>query len=176
MVNRLLRNNIPYEKIVAALEKYGYRVNHRNISNWRIRGGYKEWCLEQDRGVETRLLQDNLLEHFRKNNAIQIPEVGLQLAATSFSRFFANPDTQRQLAADPGKYVRAVATLCRLAGQMQSLEKCRDKSAGWMYPGEDPLDLPPHKERRIEATRKECSSTKSGKQTVPHRNYLPRNV
>ena len=35
-------------------------VKQTVVSNWKTRGGYREWCLEQDRALETRLLQDNL--------------------------------------------------------------------------------------------------------------------
>src|SRR5437867_1480355 len=52
MVNRMLRNNLPHSAIVAALEEHGFRVTVRNVSNWKTRGGYKEWCLEQDRALE----------------------------------------------------------------------------------------------------------------------------
>src|SRR5438552_1947332 len=34
MVNRMLRDNIPYEKIVGALDEHGTRVTERNVSNW----------------------------------------------------------------------------------------------------------------------------------------------
>jgi len=57
----------------------------RNISNWKTRGGFKERCAEMDRALENRILQDNLTEHLRKNDASQLPEVGLQLAATQLS-------------------------------------------------------------------------------------------
>ena len=80
MVNRMLRNNIPHETIRQALEEHEIRVTVRNISNWKTRGGYHDWCREQDRALETRLLQDNLTEHLRKTDASQLPEVGLQLA------------------------------------------------------------------------------------------------
>src|SRR6059058_5762274 len=67
MVNRMLWNNIPYSIIVGALEEHGIRVTERNVSNWKTRGGYKEWCAEQEQALEIRLLQDNLTDHLRKN-------------------------------------------------------------------------------------------------------------
>src|SRR5437764_9385031 len=87
MINRMLRNNIPHSQIVAALDEHQIKVTERNLSNWKTRGGYRDWCIEQDRALETRLLQDNLLEHLRKNDASQLAEVGLQLAATQLSQF-----------------------------------------------------------------------------------------
>src|SRR5438093_5810988 len=114
MVNRMLRNNIPYSKIVGALEEHGIRVTERNVSNWKTRGGYREWCAAQDRALEIRLLQDNLTECLRKHEASQLPEVGLQLAATHLSQFLLSPEAEQQLVADPKAYSRTVATLCRL--------------------------------------------------------------
>src|SRR5579859_347025 len=47
MVNRMLANNLPHHQIVGALDECGFTVTERNISNWRTRGGYKEWCAAQ---------------------------------------------------------------------------------------------------------------------------------
>src|ERR1043165_1908253 len=47
MINRMLRNNIPHSQIVEALEELNFRVTERNISNWKTRGGYRDWCLAQ---------------------------------------------------------------------------------------------------------------------------------
>ena len=58
MVNRMLRNNISYANIVDALEEHDIRITERNVSNWKTRGGYKEWCIEQDRALEVRLQQE----------------------------------------------------------------------------------------------------------------------
>src|SRR5882762_3246113 len=49
LVNRMLYNNLPHSKIAAALDEIGIRVTQRNISNWKTRGGYNEWCAEQER-------------------------------------------------------------------------------------------------------------------------------
>src|SRR4051812_22582372 len=47
IVNRMLRDNIPYDEIVGALNEHGICVTERNVSNWKTRGGYKEWAAEQ---------------------------------------------------------------------------------------------------------------------------------
>jgi len=178
MVNRMLRNNVPYPKILDALEEHGIRVTQRNISNWKTRGGYKEWCLEQDRALETRLLQDNLLEHLRKNDAGQLPEVGLQLAASHLSQFFAKPETQKQLAADPEKFSSTIAILCRLARQLLSLQKYRDDTAKELGSKYNPERIKREEEQEIETTRQVYSAAKLGETIdepdIPHRNYIPR--
>jgi hypothetical protein len=60
MVNRMLQNNIPHSKIVDALGDLDVFVTERNVSNWRTRGGYKEWCLEQERQFQLAHMQDRL--------------------------------------------------------------------------------------------------------------------
>src|SRR5947208_16720971 len=45
MVNHMLHNHVPYSKIVGALDELQINVTERNVSNWKTRGGYKEWCV-----------------------------------------------------------------------------------------------------------------------------------
>ncbi len=127
LVNRMLYNNIPYPKIVAALDELEVKATRRNISNWKTRGGYKEWCDEQERQLNLSRLQDNLTDYLRKNDAGQLPEVGLQVAATQLSSMLLHPETAQQLAADPKKYSQVIDMLCRLATQINSLQKDRDE-------------------------------------------------
>src|SRR6266404_3710136 len=178
MVNRMLRNNVPYHKIRDALEEHSIRVTERNTSNWKTRGGYKEWCLEQDCALETRLLQDNLLEHLRKNGAGQLPEVGLQLAATHLSQFFAKPETQQKLATEPDKVGGAIAILCRLARQLLNLQKYRDDIAKELGSDYNPECIKREEEKQIESTRRVYSAAKLGETIhepdIPHRNHIPR--
>ena len=180
MVNRMLRNNIPHAKIVGALDEHGIRVTQRNVSNWKTRGGYKDWCLEQDRAVETRLLQDNLTEHLRKHDATQLPEVGLQLAATELSQFLIQPENRRQLIADPEKYTRLLAVLCRLTAQIHTLQKYRDESVSTLGHDFIPARVKYEDERNVEITREVYSAAKLGERAqepnIPHHNYLPRDL
>src|SRR5205823_2184961 len=73
-------------------------------------------------------LQDNLVDYLRKNDAGQLPEVGLQVAATQLSHMFLQPDTAQKLAAEPEKYRQVVDVLCRLSTHIQSLQKDRDEA------------------------------------------------
>src|SRR6266404_2003567 len=81
MVNRMLWNAVPYKNIVAALDEADYTVTERNISSWAI-GGYLEWSLAQEHVLENRLDQDHMLDFLRRDDAQELPEVGLQAAAT----------------------------------------------------------------------------------------------
>ncbi|HWH70354.1 MAG TPA: hypothetical protein VNT26_13290 [Candidatus Sulfotelmatobacter sp.] len=177
MVNRMLFNHLPYHKIVDALDEVGIRVTERNVSNWKTRGGYKEWCLEQDRAIQVRLLQDNLTDYLRKTDASQVPEVGLQLAATYLSDFLLQPEARQQLATDPDKFARLVAMLCRLTGRIQNLQKYRDESAKELGLRHNPEHIKREAEEDIENVR-EVYSSQNGESAqdprIPHRNYLPK--
>jgi hypothetical protein len=177
MVNRLLWNNRPYSAVVEALLEHGIKVTQRNVSNWKSRGGYKEWRLEQDEAIQLRLAQDNLTEYRRTSDASALPEVGLQLAATQLSRFLLKPEAAAQLAGDPQAYSRVVATLCRLSHQIRALQKYRDDSAKELGPAQNPERLRRKVEEEVELTRKVYSSKIRDDFTpVPHRNYIPKDL
>jgi len=179
MINRMLRNNIPHSQIVAALDELQFKVTERNISNWKTRGGYRDWCIAQDRALETRLLQDNLLEHLRKNDASQFAEVGLQLAATQLSQFFLKSETREQLTAEPEKFARTIGILCRLARQIHILQKYRDQSAKELGPEHNSKLSKRETDETLERTRDVYSSfipdNAPIEPEVPHRNFLPKN-
>jgi hypothetical protein len=179
MVNRMLRNNIPHSKISDALTEHGVTATPRNISNWKTRGGYREWCDQQDRALETRLLQDNLVEHLRTTDATQLSEVGLQLAATQLSQFFLKSDVREQLAADPEKFSTAINVLCRLTRQLHRLQKYRDDSARELGYKHVPERIKREVEKDLEATRHTYSAEKLGQTIddydIPHRNFISKN-
>lgn len=179
MINRMLRNNIAHSTIVEALDEHNIKVTERNVSNWKTRGGYRDWCIEQDRALETRLLQDNLTEHLRTNDASQLPEVGLQLAATQLSQIFLQPNIQQQLISDPDKYARTIGILCRLARQIHNLQKYRDDAAKELGSEHNPERIRRETERALEITRDTYSSfipeNAPVDPEVPHRNFIPKN-
>ena len=176
MVNRMLRNNIPHSQIVAALAEYDVHATVRNISNWKLCGGYREWCLAQEHALELHLHQDNMISLLRKDSASQIPEVGLQVAATRLSQFFLTPEAAQLLASDPDEYHRRAMLLARLSAEIHKLQKYRDdsaKDAGFKHhPERNRIES----EADVEQTRKHYSSTRRNDPKlppVPHRNYLP---
>jgi len=176
MVNRMLFNNVPYENIVAALDELQIKVTERNISNWKTRGGYKEWCAEQDHAVQVRLHQDNLSDYLRKNDASQVPEVGLQLAATQLSQFLLKPEAQQLLTSNPDRYSKMVATLCRLTGQIQNLQKYRDNCAKELGRDYNPERIKRQEEEGCEITRNVYSAARLTDhcEAIPHRNFMPK--
>ena len=176
MVNLMLRNNVSYSKVVGALDEYGIRVTERNVSNWKTRGGYQEWCNEQDHALQLRLHQDNLTDYLRKNDAGHVPEVGLQLAATQLSQFLLKPEAQQLLTTDLERYSKMVATLCRLTGQIQNLQKYRDDCAKELSYKHNPERIKREEEHAYENTRLVYSAEKITEyaDAIPHRNFMPK--
>ncbi|HWW03386.1 MAG TPA: hypothetical protein VNZ64_27030 [Candidatus Acidoferrum sp.] len=141
MVNRMLSNGVPYKNIVAALAEAGFSVVERNISRWAT-GGHLEWRLEQDLILQNRLDQDHLVDHLRREDASELPEVGLQAAATRLSQILlqkiANADN---VEANLGTFSQIVDLLCRLNRELGTLQKQRDDSRRSLGAAYDPARI-----------------------------------
>src|SRR5882672_11750237 len=139
MVNRMLWNAVPYKNIVIALDETGYTVTERNISNWAT-GGYLEWGFEQEHVLQNRLDQDYLLDFLRRDDAPELPEVGLQAAATRLSQVLLQKLAR---ADDPeahlDNYSRLVDLLCRLNREIAATQKVRDDSRRTLGREYDPV-------------------------------------
>jgi hypothetical protein len=139
MVNRMLWNGIPYKNIVAALDEAGFAVSEKNISNWAT-GGHLEWRLEQEAVIDNRLNQEHLLSFLRRDDAPDLPEVGLQAAATRLSQILL---TKLDRADDPeanlDSYTRMVDLLCRLNRELGATQRTRDDSRRTLGPEYDPV-------------------------------------
>jgi len=139
MVNRMLWNGVPYKNIVAALHDAGFTLIERNISNWAT-GGYVEWRLEQEAVLENRLNQDHLLDFLRRDDAPELPEVGLQAAATRLSQLLlqklAHADNPE---ANLDNYTKLIDILCRLNREISVTQKNRDNSRRTLGRDYDPV-------------------------------------
>src|SRR5438034_385508 len=128
MVNHMLWNGVPYKNVVAALDDAGFTLIERNISNWAT-GGYLEWRLEQEAVLANRLDQDHLLDFLRRDDAPELPEVGLQAAATRLSQVLLE---KLGRADDPEAnldgYSKLIDLLCRLNREISAIQKARDDS------------------------------------------------
>jgi hypothetical protein len=141
MVNRMLSNGVHYKNIVLALDECGFNVAERNISNWAT-GGYLEWRLDHDLILQNRPDQDHLLDHLRRDDATDLPEVGLQAAATCLSRILLHKTTHAEdLEANLGNVSRMVDLLCRLNRELGSLQKQRDDSRRSLGRAHDPARI-----------------------------------
>lgn len=141
MVNRMLWNGIPYTNIVAAVHEAGFTLTERNISNWAT-GGYLEWRLQQDFVIDNRLDQDHLVDHLRTDDASQLPEVGLQAAATRLSQIFLQKIARAEdVETNLGTFPQMVDILCRLNREIAVLQKQRDDSSRSLGAHHDPLRI-----------------------------------
>jgi hypothetical protein len=177
LVNKLLHNHIPYSKIVLALGERGITVTERNISNWRTRGGYKEWCAEQDNQLRLAHLQDHLTDYLRKHDAQQLPEVGLQIASTQLTTLLMNPQTAAPLLADPNKYARVVDALDKCSARLKKLQNYRYKNVRRASIRDSVQNIRCEEAREVEVLREIASAQKLGdsihEEDTPHRNDLP---
>jgi hypothetical protein len=177
LVNKLLHNHVPYVKIVWALSERGITVTQRNISNWRTRGGYKEWCAEQENQLRVAHLQDHLTDYLRKHDAQQLPEVGLQVASTQLTSLLMNPQTAAPLLADPNKYARIVHALDTCSARLSELQNARYEDVRRARIRDTVPNLRCEEERFVESIRQTASAAKLGasayEDEVPHRNDLP---
>ena len=177
MVNRMIFNNVPHERIVLALECCGVKVTRRNISNWKTRGGYREWRLAQEHALQTQLHQDNLVDLLRRERASELPEVGLQAAATQLTQFFLKPEAAQLLCSDPKEYNRRLAMLGKVAVQLKALQQYRDDCAKGLGYKQDPEHIRQKTEEQLEDLREMYSGAPSPDirtPNAPHRNFIPK--
>jgi hypothetical protein len=177
LVNKLLHNHVPYSKIVWALEERGLTVTERNISNWRTRGGYKEWCAEQQNQLRMAHLQDHLTDYLRKHDAQQLPEVGLQVASTQLTSLLMDPQTAAPLLADPIKYIRVVDALDKCSARLKELQQDRYDNARRASIRDSVQNIRCEEAEEVESLREVASAAKLGnsayEEDIPHRNDLP---
>jgi len=139
MVNHMLWNAVPYKNIIAALDEAGFTVTERNISNWAT-GGYLEWSLAQEHVLQNRLDQDHMLDFLRRDDAPELPEVGLQAAATRLSQVLLQKLARGD---DPEdhieSYSKMVDMLVRLNREIAVMQKQRDDSRRTLGREYDPI-------------------------------------
>src|SRR6266853_929650 len=141
MVNRMLSNGVPYKNIVAALDEEGFTVTERNISSWAT-GGHLEWRFEHDLVLQNRLDQDQLVDHLRRDDASELPEVGLQAAATRISQILVQKTACAQdVESNLGTFSQMVDVLCRLNREIGILQKQRDDSRRTLGRSHDPARI-----------------------------------
>jgi len=135
MVNHMIWNGVPYKNIVAALDELDFTITERNISNWAT-GGYLEWRFEQDLVLQNRLDQDHLVDNLRREDASELPEVGLQAAATRISQILVQKTAcAADVEANIGTFSEMVDVLCRLNREIAIMQKQRDDSRRTLGPG-----------------------------------------
>src|SRR5436309_1451661 len=139
LVNHMLWNGVPYKNIVAALDEADFTVTERNISNWAT-GGYLEWSLAQEHVLQNRLDQEHMLDFLRRDDAPELPEVGLQAAATRLSQVLLQKLARGE---DPEahleNYSKLIDLLVRLNREITVIQKQRDDARRTLGREYDPV-------------------------------------
>ncbi|HWW01530.1 MAG TPA: hypothetical protein VNZ64_17665 [Candidatus Acidoferrum sp.] len=177
MACRMISERVPYKRISQALLQAGYQVSERNISNWVTHGGFLEWTLHRDAALQSRLRQDDLLEHHRQNYSNELAEVGLQAAATRISEILTQKTaSSADLEANLAKYDSLVKLLCRINKELLTAQQFRQKFCG-PY-SHNPASVRYHNEENVAtlektysaespAQAKQLSASSSGMNALP---------
>jgi hypothetical protein len=130
-INRLFDDGATYETVAQKMAEQGVSLNLTNIHGW-FHGGYQDELQHRERLALIRDTQDHLLDLALKNNATQIPSVGLQIAVTQLSQQLTEITTtahKEQFEKDTGQYLRMLNTLARLSKSLLALQQYHDESA-----------------------------------------------
>jgi hypothetical protein len=131
IINRLFDDGATYETVSQKMAEQGVSLNLTNIHGW-YHGGYQDELQRRERHTLIRDTQEHLLDLALKNNATQIPSVGLQVAVTQLSQQLTEITTtahKEQFEKDTGQYLRMLNTLARLSKSLLALQQYHDHSA-----------------------------------------------
>jgi len=159
LVNQMLFDGTPYRGIVYALDELGHEVTERNISNW-ARGGHQDWLREQERIHEHHCRQDRLIDLLREDDATNLPEVGLQVAATALSELLTQCSLQpADKKPDLAKYLQIIRTLCRLTRELYKLQEYRDENSRRLGRKHSPEEIKKHDDEFFEDLKRDFSKS-----------------
>ena len=79
-LNQMLADGVEYEDIKTNLGEYGKDITVGNISEWKLRGGYKPWCNEQVWREEIAARIESFTDLITDNDPAQLGLGGLQFA------------------------------------------------------------------------------------------------
>jgi hypothetical protein len=130
-LNALLDDGLPYHQIIAHLGPDGAALTLNNISEWKTGGGYDEYLDDKFWRQEMRARQETFTKMLAGSDPIQLPEAGLQLAATGACELLRDLCTLDDADAtiDPDKFVRVSNALARLSRSILVIQQYRDTAA-----------------------------------------------
>lgn len=155
-INLMIRDGVPYRAIIDKLNApdappLPYPITENNLSDWKD-GGYEDWVQEQLWQQEMRADRDSFSGLLAGPDPIQLPEGGLQLAATGVCQLLRDLSLSRSTpGADPDKYLRAANSLARLSRSILHVQLYRDacvKAREALKPLKDPKRKLTDSERR----------------------------
>lgn len=133
-VNEMLRNNVPYARIIKFLEsKDIFGVDDQNITNWRGKpaesSGYNDWLKQEERLEDMSAKREFAMEIVKQNQGSQLHEATLHLAASQLYDAITDFDVTRLkdlLDESPENYAAIVNSLAKLSKGALDLRKYQD--------------------------------------------------
>ncbi len=130
-VNAALDDGHHYQDIIDSLGPEGQGLTVHNLSEWKD-GGYQDYLQDQAWHDEIRARQETFTDLLAGPDALQLPEAGLQLAATracELLRDLSEPGADPDGKVDPDQFVRITNSLARLSQSILTLQQYRDAAA-----------------------------------------------
>jgi len=127
LLNIMLRDGAPYDRIAHSLSDRGHKISVNNLSRWHSTG-YNDWLQEQAWLEEMRLRLDFAGEVAHEKNAKLLDAASLRIAITRMYTFLLSFDPRvltAQVASHPGAYSRILNSLCHLTQASINCERNR---------------------------------------------------
>jgi len=127
LLNIMLRDGAPYDRIARTLADRGHNISVNNLSRWHSTG-YDDWLQEQAWLEEMRLRLDFAGEVAHEKNAKLLDAASLRIAITRMYTFLLSFDPRvltSQVANHPGAYSRILNSLCHLTQASIQCERDR---------------------------------------------------
>jgi hypothetical protein len=113
----MLRDNVPYKKIIESLGDEGKDINEDNIGNWKA-GGYEDWLVEQRRAADIGRTREAALTLVKQDAGSTVQNAGRTIASAQLYELLLafDPTSLVDLFREkPELYFRLVSTLARLS-------------------------------------------------------------
>lgn len=136
-INLMLRDGVPYGKIIERLGKVGAGLSEKNVENWAKadedgRSGYQDWCAQRERLADLQAKREFAIEVVRENAGSDIHEAALQVAASQLYEVITEFDLasiKQRLVDKPESYTDLVTALSKLSKNGLDYAKYRDRVA-----------------------------------------------
>jgi hypothetical protein len=123
----MLRDGIPYSKIIQKFADRGHNLDKDHISRW-CAGGYQDWVQEQAWLEEMRARLDFANQVVNQPNANLIDEASLRIAVTQMYNLLLAFDPlslKTQLSTHPTAYSRILGSLCKITDSLARSDRHR---------------------------------------------------
>lgn len=130
LVNSMLEDGIPYDRICLKLADHGHHLNPDNLSRWHA-GGFQDWLKEQSWMDELRARLDFASTIINHDHDGVVEAASLRVAILRMYRLLATFDPAELVPVikdQPGAYTRILNALCKLTSgaiKLQTQQRIR---------------------------------------------------